>query len=97
MVHEFMALEAWMNLAAASVAGCCGLLMCRAMLRCPTASSLRAEAAISMIRQGNAYCLNSHQLAAVSLDLFECGTPPERSIRLGPFPGLNPHQKPAIE
>lgn len=71
MVHEFTALAAWMSLAGASVAGCCGLLMCRAMLLSPTASSLRREAVLSIKKQESFCSLNSHQQAAVFRALSE--------------------------
>ena len=71
MVHEFTALAAWITLAGASVAGCFGLLMCRAMLLSLTASSLRREAVLSIMKQESFCSLNSHQQAAVFRALSE--------------------------
>lgn len=83
MVHEFTALAAWITPAGASVAGCCGLLMCRAMLRFQTASSLRREAAIEMMKRESFSSLSSHQQAAVFAALSASVTPHERSTRQG--------------
>ena len=86
MVHEFTELAALMNLAGASVAGCFGLLMCRAMLLSATASSLRREAVLSITKQESISCLNSHQRAAVfralseSVPRHDASTLPGRSL-----------------
>lgn len=97
MVHEFMVSVALMKLAAAFVGGCCGLLMCRAMLRSPTASSVRREAALSMLKPGNCYFLNSHQRAAVFRDLSASGIPLEKLTLPAPFPGGIQALKPSSE
>lgn len=87
MVHEFTALAAWMSLAGVSVAGCFGLLMCRAMLRSPTASSLRREAVSSIIKRESFSCLNSHQQAAVFRALSESAPREGASTLPGRSPG----------
>ncbi len=58
MEHAFTAQGALTLLVAVSVAGFFGLLMCRAMLLSPTPSSLRREAALSMLKPGNCYSLS---------------------------------------
>lgn len=78
MVHEFTAAAAWMMLAAAFAAGCFGLRMCRAMLRCQTASDLRREAASSMLKQAKFCSLSTHQRAAVLSALSAYATPRAR-------------------
>lgn len=83
MVHEFTALAAWITLAGASVAGFCGLLMCRAMLLSPTASSLLREAVLSIIKQESFSCLNSHLQAAVFIALSEFAPRQGASTLLG--------------
>ena len=86
MEHAFMGLGAWTLLAVVSAGGFCGLLMCRAMLRFQTASSLRREAAIEMMKRESFSCLNSHQQAAVFRALSEsaprhdASTHPGRSL-----------------
>ena len=89
MVHEFTVLAAWMSLAGASVAGFCGLLMSRAMLLSPTASSLRWEAVLSIMKQESFSFLNSHQQAAVFRALSESAPRQGASTRLVLFLGSN--------
>ena len=83
MEHAFMGLGAWTLLAVVSAGGFCGLLMCRAMLRFQTASSLRREAAIEMMKRESFSSLSSHQQAAVFAALSASVTPHERSTRQG--------------
>lgn len=97
MVHEFTVLAAWMSLAGASVAGFFGLRMSRAMLRSPTATDLRREAALSMLTPANISRLSSHQQAAVFRDLSACGTPPEKLTHAAPFPGGGKLARQSIE
>ena len=92
MEHAFTAPGAWTLLAAVSAAGYCGLLMCRAMLRSPTASDLRREAAIEMMKRESFSCLNSHQQAAVFAALSASGTPREKSTPQGRSHGSQTHQ-----
>lgn len=65
MALAFTAVAGLISLLAAFAAGCFGLLMCRAMLRSPTASDLRREAVSSMLRQANTSNLTTPQRAAV--------------------------------
>lgn len=87
MAQEFTAAGAWTLLAAVSAAGFFGLRMCRAMLLSPTASDLRREAAIEMMKRESFSSLSSHQQAAVFLALSASGTPRERSTPQGRFRG----------
>ena len=91
MVHEFTAAAAWTMLAAVSAAGYFGLRMCRAMLRSPTASDLRREAAIEMMKRESFSSLNSHQQAAVFAALSASGTPREKSTLQGLSRGFQTH------
>ena len=87
MVHEFTVLAALMNLAAIFVVGCCGLLMCSAMLLSQTASSLRREAVLSITKQESFSCRNSHQQAAVFRALSESAPRQGASTHPGRSPG----------
>ena len=91
MEHAFTAPGAWTLLAAVSAAGYCGLLMCRAMLLSPTASDLRREAAIEMMKRESFSSLNSHQQAAVFAALSASGTPREKSTLQGLSRGFQTH------
>ncbi|MNV79380.1 hypothetical protein D3C71_1729300 [compost metagenome] len=82
MVHAFTASEGFALLALLFVGGLCGLRMCRAMLRSPTAFDLRREAAIAMTKPASFSSLNSHQQAAVFRALSECG--PRRVASIQP-------------
>ncbi len=68
------AVAAWIQMVALFAAGCCGLRMCRAMLRCKTDTDLRREAVTAVMKQESFSCLNSRQRAAVFLALSACGT-----------------------
>ena len=92
MVHEFTAVEAWTLLAAVSAVGFFGLRMCRAMLLSKTATDLRREAAIEMMKRESFSCLSSHQQAAVFAALSVSATPHERSTPQGRFRGSQTHQ-----
>lgn len=92
MEHAFTAPGAWTLLAAVSAAGFFGLRMSRAMLQSPTASDLRREAAIEMMKRESFSSLNSHQQAAVFAALSASGTPRERSTPQGRFRGFQTHQ-----
>ena len=83
MVHESTAAAGLILLVAVSAAGYFGLRMCRAMLLSPTASDLRREAAIEMMKRESFSCLNSHQQAAVFTALSASGTPREKSTLQG--------------
>ena len=87
MGHAFTASEGFALLALLFVVGLFGLRMCRAMLRSATASDLRREAVISMLRPASFSSLNSHQQAAVFRALSECGPRRAASMQLAPSAG----------
>ena len=87
MEHAYMVLEALTLLDVLFVVGFCGLLMCRAMLLSPTASSLRREAGLSITRQESFSCLNSHQQARGFLALSESAPRQDASTHPGRSPG----------
>ncbi|MNY42964.1 hypothetical protein D3C86_1778930 [compost metagenome] len=93
MVHAFTASEGFALLALLFVGGLCGLRMCRAMLRSPTAFDLRREAAIAMTKPASFSSLNSHQQAAVFRALSECGPRRAASMQSGRLAGSLSHPR----
>ena len=93
MEHAFTAPGAWTLLAAASAAGFFGLRMCRAMLLSKTATDLRREAAIEMMKRESFSSLSSHQQAQVLRALSASAPPREPSTQQAPFPGFTMPQK----
>lgn len=87
MVHVSTAAAAWMSLVAVVVVGFFGLRMCRLTLRSTTVSDLRREAATSMLRPGNSYCLTTRQREAVFAALYGCAEVQEGSTHQARFHG----------
>ena len=68
--------------------GCCGLLMCRAMLRSTTASALQKEAASQMLLRANFSSLNSPRPAGAFVALYASAERRELLSRQGLSPGF---------